>query len=257
MSETGIAIPEAQSAKFFFKRQWLHALALLVLTSVSYAFAAPALGDGSWLGVADTTWYWVAISLAAVHQLAAWIVFRAQLGWALLSRLVGKADLAVWGILFIPLLVARPLLLLGLALSDQGSIDLPRLVQVVLAVALLLPAIYALWSVERCFGLERALGGDHFRLKYRKMPLVRQGAFRWSGNAMYAFAFLGLWSIAFLTGSLAALSLALFQHAFVWAHYYCTEEPDMKLVYGPSRGQPQSDGGSMAQKADHGQAAFG
>ncbi len=257
MSETGITIPEAQSAKFFFKRQWLHALALLVLTSVSYAFAAPALGDGSWLGVADTTWYWVAISLAAVHQLAAWIVFRAQLGWGLLSRLVGKADLAVWGILFLPLLVARPLLLLGLALSDQGSIDLPRLVQVVLGVALLLPALYALWSVERYFGFERALGGDHFRLKYRKMPLVRQGAFRWSGNAMYAFAFLGLWSIAFLTGSLAALSLALFQHAFVWGHYCCTEEPDMKLIYGPRRGQPPGAGGSVAQETDHGQAALG
>lgn len=74
---------------------------------------------------------------------------------------------------------------------------------------------------------------------------------------MYAFAFLGLWSIAFLTGSLAALSLALFQHAFVWVHYYCTEEPDMKLVYGPRRGQPQSNGGSMAQETDHGQAALG
>ena len=49
---------------------------------------------------------------------------------------------------------------------------------------------------------------------------------------MYAFAFLGLWSIALLTGSLAALSLALFQHVTIWAHYYCTEEPDMALIYG-------------------------
>lgn len=41
-----------------------------------------------------------------------------------------------------------------------------------------------------------------------------------------------LWSIAFLLGSQAALSVALFQHAYIWVHYSCTEEPDMRLLYG-------------------------
>ena len=107
-----------------------------------------------------------------------------------------------------------------------------RKIALLLGVVLLAPALYTLWSVGHYFGLARALGGDHFRVKYREMPMVREGAFRWTGNAMYALAFLGLWSIAFLTGSLGALSLALFQHAYVWVHYYCTEEPDMKLIYG-------------------------
>jgi protein-S-isoprenylcysteine O-methyltransferase Ste14 len=80
--------------------------------------------------------------------------------------------------------------------------------------------------------LIRALGGDHFRAEIREMPMVRKGAFRWSENAMYVFVFLGLWAIALLTGSQAALGLALFQHAYIWIHYYCTEKPDMELIYG-------------------------
>jgi len=28
------------------------------------------------------------------------------------------------------------------------------------------------------------------------------------------------------------LAAALFQHAYIWVHYYCTEEPDMQLIYG-------------------------
>jgi protein-S-isoprenylcysteine O-methyltransferase Ste14 len=63
------------------------------------------------------------------------------------------------------------------------------------------------------------------------MPLVREGAFKYSSNAMYAFAFLLFWAIAFLTGSQAALAVALFQHAYIWVHMYCTEDPDMRVIY--------------------------
>lgn len=190
------------------------------------------MGDGSWLGFEDFTWYWTGIVLVIVQQLAVWIVFRSQLGWAVLTRWFRDVDIMVRGVVFIPLLVARPLLLLGLAMSDRHSAGLPRLVKISLGIMLLIPALYTLWSVGRYFGLERALGGDHFREKYREMSHVREGAFRWNKNAMYTFAFLGLWSIALLTGSVAALGLALFQHAYVWIHYYCTEEPDMRLIYG-------------------------
>ena len=49
---------------------------------------------------------------------------------------------------------------------------------------------------------------------------------------MYAFAFLGLWAIAFFANSAAALILAVFEHSYVWVHYYATEKPDMDLIYG-------------------------
>jgi protein-S-isoprenylcysteine O-methyltransferase Ste14 len=225
------SIPEAGTVGFLFHRQGLHLLALLLLVPVCSAFAAPALGDGEWLGLTDTAWFWTSVGAAVIHQVIVAAVFRGQLGWSILTRLFGKADMIIWGILFMPLLIARPLLIIGLAIADAGSADLPRWFGITTGVALLLPAVYAGYSVGRYFGIDRALGGDHFRQRYREMPLVREGAFAWSSNAMYTYVFLGLWGIALTTGSLAALAAALFQHAYIWVHYYCTEEPDMKLIY--------------------------
>ena len=226
------SIPEAGTLSFLLHRQGLHLLALALFIPICGAFAAPALGDGQWLGVSDTVWFWGSIGVAVVHQVIVAGIFRAQLGWSVLTRLFGRADMIVWGIIFMPLLIARPLAILGVAVADAGSADLPRWFGVVAGCLLLLPALYTIYSIRRYFGLDRALGGDHFRRGYREMPLVREGAFAWSPNAMYSFVFLGLWGIALIAGSLAALAAALFQHAYIWVHYYCTEEPDMRLIYG-------------------------
>ena len=32
--------------------------------------------------------------------------------------------------------------------------------------------------------------------------------------------------------SQAALLAAAFNHAYIWVHYFCTELPDMKRIYG-------------------------
>ena len=140
----------------------------------------------------------------------------------------------VWGIIFFPLILLRPVLTLGLGFADYGSLEPFRNIQIIAGIVLLIPAIYTGWSIEKYFGVPRALGGDHFRQQYREMPLVKEGAFKYSSNAMYAFAFLLFWAIALLTGSRAALVAALFQHAYIWVHMYCTENPDMKLIYGKS-----------------------
>jgi protein-S-isoprenylcysteine O-methyltransferase Ste14 len=163
-------------------------------------------------------------------------VFRSQLVFNLFSNLFGEKDLLVWGILFLPFLFLRPVLSLALGLADSGSIGQLRWLQIVLGLALLLPSLYTVWSVRKYFGVKRALGGDHFRAKYRKMGLVREGAFRYSSNAMYSFAFLIFWAIALLTGSWATMVAALFQHAYIWVHWYCTEQPDMHVIYGTDTG---------------------
>lgn len=130
------------------------------------------------------------------------------------------------------MLVARPLVVLGAGLADPATLALPQWIGLAFGLVLLVPGLYTGWSVAQYFGLKRALGEDHFRREFREMSLVEDGAFRWSPNAMYTFAFLGLWSIAFVLGSHVALVAALFQHAFVWAHYLGTEHPDMQLIYG-------------------------
>ena len=64
-------------------------------------------------------------------------------------------------------------------------------------------------------------------------------ACRWSAPALFGgartrctpFGFLLLWGIAFLYNSRAAAAAALFQHAYIWVHMYCTEGPDIRLLH--------------------------
>ncbi len=223
---------ERVPARYLFAGQFQHVLLLVCLIPGALYVATPVLGDDSWFGISDRQWFLALIAIVIIHQVAGWFVFRFQLVYSLFSRLFGKNDLLVWGIIFFPLFILRPLLTLAVGIADFGSMANFRVVQVIAGVVLLIPAAYTLWSIEKFFGIPRALGGDHFRQAYREMPLVKEGAFKYSANAMYTFAFLLFWSIALLTGSWAALAAALFQHAYIWVHMYCTEGPDMQLIYG-------------------------
>ncbi len=62
--------------------------------------------------------------------------------------------------------------------------------------------------------------------------MVREGIFKYSDNAMYVFGFMALWVPGIILQSKAALLLALFNHLYIWVHFYCTELPDMKIIYG-------------------------
>lgn len=74
-----------------------------------------------------------------------------------------------------------------------------------------------------CFGLKRAASADYFDPTYRNKTLVREGIFKYKGNAMYIFGLLVLW----IPGLLAAL----FGHLYIWAHYYTTELLDTRRIY--------------------------
>jgi len=218
--------------------QLQHALLLGLLVPGAWALASPVLGDGQWLGRSDTVWFAAAIWVAVAHQVLVLVVWRTQLVFGALTRVCGKNDMLVWGILFLPLLLGRGLLVGALGVADSGSLGLPRGLGPLLGTMCLVPALYTFHSVQRYFGIPRALGGDHFRESYRRMPLVLGGAFRWSPNAMYAFGFLALWSIAFFADSRAAVVAALFQHAYIWVHMYCTEGPDIRLLHEGHAPQP-------------------
>ena len=217
--------------RFLFVGQLQHIMLLGCLIPGAIYLALPALDGSFWLGITDSTWFYAIILLVIVHQILGWFVFRTQLVFSLFSRLFGNRDLVVWGSLFFPLFVLRPMLMIALGLADFRSFGYLYPLQILLGLVLLIPVVYVGWSIERYFGVARALGGDHFRQQYREMPLVKEGAFKYSSNAMYTFAFLLFWAIALLTGSRAALAAALFQHAYIWVHLYCTEAPDMQVIY--------------------------
>lgn len=193
---------------------------------------------GTLLGLSSYQWAMVSIGLALLHQWLVAVVFRLQLYHRLMSRLFGERDMRIWAMMFLPLLLARPLTLLLTGLADFGTLTAPYLLLLIVGIALLVPAIWAAHSTVVHFTIPRALGGDHFRDHYAEIPLVRKGAFAVTSNAMYGLVFLGLWGIALLCGSWNALVLALFQHAYIWVHFYCTEAPDMARLYPPvARGQ--------------------
>ena len=184
------------------------------------------------LGISATTWAKISICLALAHQIMVAVVFRLQLHRNVMSRLLGSADMIVWAVLFFPLLLARPLTIIAVGAADTVPIHSNETGLMIFGGFLLIPAIWAMHSTSVYFTFPRALGGDHFRDHYAEMPLVNKGAFKYTANAMYGVVFLGLWGIALLFNSWNALIVALFQHAYIWVHMYCTEQPDMRWIYG-------------------------
>jgi len=215
--------------------QFRHALLLAALLPGAWFVAAPSLGNGGWLGVSDTHWFVTALAVPIVQQVAVAVLWRGQLCHGWLTRAFGDPGFVVWGVIFFPLLIARPLLIIAVGVADSGTLEIPAAVGIGVGTVFLVPAIWTMHSVKKYFGFARALGGDHFFERYRTMPMVREGAFKHSSNAMYTFVFIGLWGWALIFRSQAALAVALFQHAYIWVHWYCTEQPDGVVLYGASQ----------------------
>lgn len=217
---------------WIFEGQAQHMGILFFMLAGVYHLLPEAPDAGRVLVLTPRGWALTSVWLAVVHQVVVAIGFRGELHLRLLTRIFGNSAFAAWKGIFLPLLLLRPLTVLATGLSDIGSLGLWRPGEIVIGAALGGLAGYALYSTFRYFTIARALGGDHFFAEVAKMPMERRGAFGWTSNAMYGLAFLGLWAIALLCGSWAALVAAAFQHAYIWIHMYTVEGPDMRRIYG-------------------------
>ena len=134
---------------------------------------------------------------------------------------------------FAVLIISRVVAVVLLAMSNPGTLHLNPGLAYLLCIALLIPALYLFYSVFNYFGIDRAFGIDHFEpVQMSTQPLEKRGIFKYSNNAMYVFGFLLLWIPGLVAMSKAAVLVALFNHLYIWVHYYCTELPDMKSIYG-------------------------
>jgi hypothetical protein len=214
------------------EKQWLHALLLsallagLVLVSCVEGFL-----DGGLWGVSTQVWFWVAVALAVVHQVYVWFCWRTELHASFLSRSLGDSGFRLYAVGFSILGIARTVAVFILAVANRDTLEVDTIVARTLAVALLVPAVYLFYSVKRHFGFERAFGIDHFDASSRTRPFVRQGIFRFTSNGMYIFGFLILWVPGLWFASVAALCVALFNHLYIWVHYFSTELPDIRRIY--------------------------
>ena len=221
------------SARKIFEKQGLHAVALAALLLLTAAAAGrDAVSAGSLWGIATPLWLRVAVATAIVHQLWVWLCWRLELHMQWLSRRFGETGFRIYAAGFAILGPSRILVIVAVAAANQGTLDVNRTAASGLATLMLIPAIYLFYSVKRYFTFPRALGADHFDAAYRDMPLVREGIFRFTNNGMYTFGFFVVWLPGLYAASQAALLAAAFNHAYIWVHYYATELPDMRRIYG-------------------------
>jgi len=224
---------EMPRARLFFEGQLIHFAALAVLLSAVYGLRhVPGFEQGSFLDIPTSSWAIFAIANAVIHQVFVWLCWRAELHGHLLTKWFGRKAFGLYAALFTILFVLRPLLLFALGWANRGSLNINMWFGYAVSALMFFCVIYLMYSIIHYFSFSRAFGIDHFDPQYRNAPLIRQGIFRWSPNAMYVFGFAAIWIPAFLFQSVTALIVAAFSHAYIWVHYYATEKPDMTRIYG-------------------------
>ncbi|MBN1910136.1 MAG: hypothetical protein JW818_10385 [Pirellulales bacterium] len=221
------------TTRLIFEKQWLHAVLLAgLLVGVVLVASYDDVRAGQLWGIATPFWIWLAVGLAIAHQVYVWFCWRTQLHTGWITRMLGERGFGLYAVGFSVLGILRVVAVLVVAISNRDTLPGNAIVWKILAVVLLGPAVYLFYSVSRYFGYKRAFGADHFDSRYRTMPFERRGIFRFTSNGMYIYGFLLLWAIVFWWASLAALTVAAFNHLYIWVHYFATELPDIKRLYG-------------------------
>ena len=215
-----------------FEGHRYHLLALGLLGSgVWVVSGAPRMREGAlWLETAYLIW--LAVGIAVAHQVYVWFVWRMELLYDWVSRNWPRFGFRAYTVGFAVLGIGRLVIVSWLAIANQGTLQIPYHVRWISCGGLLLGSVYCFYSVHRYFGIDRAVGIDHFDPEARDWPLVDEGIFKYTSNGMYSVGFLILWVPGLFLGSVAALVAAGFHHTYIWVHYYCTERPDMRAIYG-------------------------
>ena len=219
--------------KLFFENQPYNYLFLVLFFVIAnYLSNWPGVFSGQFLGLSTAFWFWLTLITPVVHQLFVWFAWRSELHYGLLSKWFGMRAFDIYAAIFTILILGRGLFIVCLGISNLGSWQTGWAWRYIVSFVLLLPIIYTMYSVNKYFTFRRAFGIDHFDPSFRNKPLVDQGIYRYTNNAMYTFAALSVWLPALLFASKAALISAVFNYGAVWVHYFTTEKPDMKHIYG-------------------------
>lgn len=217
-----------------FKHQIWHLLLLLALILVVrlYIAGSPGSLSGTLWHAGTELWLWLAIAIPVMHQIYVLLIWRLELYGRVFTRRLGlEKAFALYTVGFFVLFAGRLITIIFLAISNHDTLNVDSNIAWTVAALITPVVIYLFYSVRKYFTFERALGIDHFDPDYRK-PFVKQGIFRYTDNGMYVFGLMILYLPGLLLLSEAALLAALFNHVYIWVHYYCTERPDMIEIYG-------------------------
>lgn len=217
-----------------FRLQHWHFLSLVILLAGIQLWinADSSFLRGELAGIKTYYWFLIAMLSPIIHQLYVLLCWRFELFHKSISKKFGAKGFKIYKIGFAILFIARLFTIVILAISNSNTLELNKTIAYLLAAIIFIPSAYLFYSVKNYFGFDRAFGIDHFDpAAFKNTPFVKKGIFRYSSNAMYVFGFLILWIPALIFISKAALLVALFNHVYIWVHYYFTELPDMEIIY--------------------------
>jgi len=213
---------------FFFKNQIWHLGGTIILFYIGAQFVDLKSNANTFVGISALGWFIIAMSAPLIHQTYVWLCWRSELCWKTITNTIGFKGYVIF---FFILIISR-LSAIILCFVDYGSLYTPGWFAWILAIILFIPGAYTMYSVKKYFGFLRAAGADHFEPKYRDMPFERRGIFKWTPNAMYAFAIGIPFSFAIATGSQSMFIVAIYTYISIWLHYFFTEKEDFKIIYG-------------------------
>ncbi len=217
-----------------FKSQIWHLILLFALMLGLYFMCTndASILKGEYWGLSTYHWFLIALLTPILHQVYVLICWRSELHHKGITKLYGQKAFKIFKLGFTVLILSRPISILLLSISNMHSIAINTTFSYVLSGILLIPVLYLAYSIKKYFGIDRAFGIDHFYPdKFKNVPMVNKGIFKYTSNGMYVFGFMVLWIPGILLQSKAALLLALFSHIYIWVHYYFTEKPDIKTIY--------------------------
>lgn len=217
--------------KHLFHRQLLHLIALLLLLGGVFAIINKFPPKGSWLQIDAMTWFTASICIPIAHQVYVWLIWRLELYGKVFTKRLGDAAFPLFSGGFSILFISRFIAIFGLAVATRYTGELHRTASHLVAIVLLFPSLFAIFSAFRYFGARRAFGADHFSDEFHKAPFETRGIYRFTSNGMYLYAFLIFYVPGFWFESWEAGLAALFSHLYIWVHFYCTELPDMEHIY--------------------------
>ncbi len=223
--------------KEIFRYQFWHLLFIVISIAALQIFITRNgnITNGVLWGISTKTWFWLAIAVPIFHQIYVWIIWRLELYRNTFTSRYGLSKaFKMYVIGFSLLIISRLVFIIILALSNQNSLSIDPLFAYLTAGAITPVIIYLFYSVKKYFDMDRAYGIDHFDKNYNE-PFVKGGIFRFTKNGMYLYGLMILYLPGLLLLSKAALLVALFNHIYIWIHYYCTERPDMKVIYGSKK----------------------
>ncbi|QQE10866.1 hypothetical protein JD969_15355 [Planctomycetota bacterium] len=216
-----------------FDKQLLHFIIFITLTLCLFFsyFLIPKASQGHFLNLSTTIWLIITYLFAPLHQFYVLICWRLQLHHHTLTRTFGHLAIPLYVTIFYIIGLARLLLIIPLAISNNSTFHIPLPLNIILITTISLLAIYSTYSGFHYLGPIRLTGMDHFIQAYRYKPFIKKGMYRFTSNALYKFS--GLMAIVpgLCTLSITATIFGLFTYLYVWTHFYTTEKPDMKYIY--------------------------